>query len=91
VEYSCEHGDFSKYHTGPIMCLSGQIQPSKVGCYHPSKEPYHTSDDRHMNKKTTCGPPPKERGAVSFTEGRPIDYSKDRRLLVLIVLLIHET
>lgn len=38
--------------------------------------------------KRACGSPPRERGAVSFVEGRPVDYSMDFRLLNLSHFLV---
>jgi hypothetical protein len=92
VDFSCE-GDFRKLNLGPSTCILGDFQPTKPGCFHPSNLSHNKQDgsdgkgkrpdtDMFLGVKRACGTPPKERGAVSFVEGRPIERTDYRYVWV---------
>ncbi|ODN01862.1 Locomotion-related protein Hikaru genki [Orchesella cincta] len=83
VDYHCD-GEFQKMAPGgPAKCHLGDWRPNKPACFHPSYihgmiNFTHDKDNRLITSiKRACGIPQKEKGAIFYVEGKPIDYDSD--------------
>lgn len=83
VDYHCD-GEYQKMAPGgPAKCHLGEWRPNKPACFHPSyihglKNFTHDKDNKLITSiKRSCGVPQKEKGAIFYVEGKPIDYEVD--------------
>lgn len=83
VDYHCDD-DYQKMAPGgPAKCHLGGWRPNKPACFLPSfihglKNFTHDKDNKVITSvKRSCGVPQKEKGAIYYVEGKPIDYDTD--------------
>lgn len=83
ADYHC-NGEFQKMAPGgPAKCHLGEWRPNKPACFHPSyihgmKNFSHDKDNKVITSiRRSCGLPQKEKGAIFYVEGKPIDFDTD--------------